>query len=155
MSAVTPQSAPAASAPARTSPAEQAWELLRELLFAERRRFFDTAAEFELHPAQAGMLMQLDADDGLPMHEIASRLACDNSNVTGIVDRLEARDLVTRRAGQQDRRVKYIVLTEQGIAVRDAMRERMARAPLAIERLSVQEQRQLRDLLARAQARND
>ena len=144
----------AATAPLRTSPAEQAWELLRELLFAERRRFFDAAAEFELHPAQAGTLMHLDAEAGLPMHEIATRLACDNSNVTGIVDRLEARGLVTRRPGQQDRRVKYIVPTADGLAVRDAMRERMARAPIGIERLSAQEQRQLRDLLARALARS-
>ena len=47
------------------------------------------ASHFDLHPAQAGALMQLDAESGLPMHEIAAHLACDNSNVTGIVDRLE------------------------------------------------------------------
>ena len=138
---------------ARLRPPSEAWELLRKLLFAERRRFFEAAAEFDLHPAQAGALMQLDAEAGLPMHEIATRLACDNSNVTGIVDRLEARGLVTRRPGQQDRRVKYIVPTADGLEVRDAMRERMARAPTGIERLSVQDQRQLRDLLARAKAR--
>ena len=31
------------------------------------------------------------------MHELATMLACDNSNVTGIVDRLEARGLVARQ----------------------------------------------------------
>jgi DNA-binding MarR family transcriptional regulator len=144
----------AASARGGTSPADEAWELLRELLFAERRRFFEAAAGFDLHPAQAGALMQLDGEEGLPMHEIATRLACDNSNVTGIVDRLEARDLVARRPGEQDRRVKYIVLTADGRAVREAMRERMARAPIGIERLSADDQRLLRDLLARAKARS-
>src|SRR6516165_914402 len=134
----------------RRSPADEAWALLHELLFAERRRFFDAASHFDLHPAQAGALMQLDAESGLPMHEIAAHLACDNSNVTGIVDRLEARGLVTRHAGERDRRVKYIVPTPLGLEVRDAMRARMARAPMGIERLSVKEQRQLRDLLARA-----
>ena len=87
------------------------------------------------------------------MHEIAARLACDNSNVTGIVDRLQARGLVTRRPSERDRRVKYIVPTPLGVEVRDAMRERMARPPAGIERLSVSEQRQLRDLLARAAGR--
>jgi len=135
--------------PQRSSPADEAWALLRELLFAERRRFFDTASEFELHPAQAGALMQLDQELGSPMHEIAAHLACDSSNVTGIVDRLEAHGLVTRRAGERDRRVKYIVPTPLGLEVRDAMRARMARAPAAIERLSPDEQRLLRDLLAR------
>jgi DNA-binding MarR family transcriptional regulator len=136
--------------PERSSPADEAWTLLRELLFAERRRFFDTASEFELHPAQAGALMQLDQASGSPMHEIAAHLACDSSNVTGIVDRLEARGLVRRRAGERDRRVKYIVPTPLGLEVRDAMRERMARPSAAIERLSAEEQRLLRDLLARA-----
>ena len=78
------------TAPTRSSLADEAWALLRELLFAERRRFLDTASEFELHPAQAGALMQLDRESGSPMHEIAAHLACDSSNVTGIVDRLEA-----------------------------------------------------------------
>jgi DNA-binding MarR family transcriptional regulator len=139
-----------AAPPERSSPADEAWALLRELLFAERRRFFDTASQFELHPAQAGALMQLDQESGSPMHEIAAHLACDSSNVTGIVDRLEARGLVTRRAGERDRRVKYIVPTELGREVRDAMRERMATPPAAIERLSPDEQRLLRDLLAPA-----
>lgn len=128
----------------------EAWALLRELFFGERRRFFEAAAEFELHPAQAGTLMQLDEGSGLPMHEIATRLACDNSNVTGIVDRLEARGLVTRRPGEQDRRVKYVVLTPLGVEVRGAMDSKLARVPVAIERLSADDQCALRDVLARA-----
>jgi DNA-binding MarR family transcriptional regulator len=130
----------------------EAWALLRQLLFAERRRFFETAAEFDLHPAQAGMLMQLDEGPGLPMHEIATRLACDNSNVTGIVDRLETRGLVTRRPGEQDRRVKYVALTPLGAEVRGAMGSKLAQVPVAIERLSAEDQRVLRDVLARATA---
>jgi DNA-binding MarR family transcriptional regulator len=119
-------------------------------MFAERRRFFAAASEFDLHPAQAGALMALDEESGLPMHEIASHLACDNSNVTGIVDRLEARELVARRTSERDRRVKHIVLTPRGLEVRNAMRERMAQVPAAIDRLSAKDQRLLRDLLVRA-----
>jgi len=70
--------------------------------------------------------------------------------VTGIVDRLEARGLDTRRTTERDRRVRRIVPTPLGLEVRDAMRERMARAPAAIERLSAEDQRLLRDLLVRA-----
>lgn len=134
------------------SAAQEAWELLRALLFAERRRFFEAAVEFELHPAQAGTLMQLDEESGLPMHEIATRLACDNSNVTGIVDRLEGRGLVTRRPGEQDRRVKYVVLTPLGREIREAMNSKLARVPEAIAALSTADQRLLRDVLVRATA---
>jgi DNA-binding MarR family transcriptional regulator len=137
----------AGAAPRQSSAAEEVRALLRDLLFAERRSFFEAAAQVELHPAQAGALMNLDRESGLPMHEIAAHLACDNSNVTGIVDRLEARGLVTRRASERDRRVKYIVPTALGLEVRDAMRARMAQAPAGIERLSAADQRVLRDLL--------
>lgn len=152
----TLRTSPEKSAPpaeAADSPAEEAWALLRDLLFAERRRFFQAAAEFELHPAQAGALLKLDEQSGSPMHELAAHLACDNSNVTGIVDRLEARGLAVRHSSELDRRVKYIVPTALGLKVRDAMRARLARAPAAIERLSPKDQRLLRDVLARAARR--
>ena len=123
---------------------------MRNLLFAERRRFFGAASEFDLHPAQAGALMQLDEESGLSMREIASHLACDSSNVTGIVDRLEARGLVTRRTSDRDRRVKHIVPTAFGLEVRGAIRERMAGVPAGIESLPVKDQKLLCELLMRA-----
>lgn len=152
---IMPTSSDKSTAPptGRHAPADEAWALLRDLLFAERRRFFETASEFDLHPAQAGALLQLDQQSGSPMHELAAHLACDNSNVTGIVDRLEARGLVTRRPSELDRRVKYIVPTPRGLEIRNAMRARLAQAPAAIERLSAKDQRLLRDLLARATCR--
>ena len=131
-------------------PTEEIVEHLFALVDRLRAGFEATAATFELSVAQAKALRHVAAAGPVPMGEVACRLRCDASNVTGIVDRLEARGLVTRRAGERDRRVKYIVPTPLGLEVREAMRERMARAPAAIERLSVKEQRLLRDLLARA-----
>jgi DNA-binding MarR family transcriptional regulator len=132
------------------SPADQAWGILRQLLGAERRRFLAAASDLDLHPAQAGALMQMEPGTAMPMHELATMLACDNSNVTGIVDRLEARGLVTRRPYAQDRRVKHIVLTPKGTDLRERVRARMAKAPESIRRLSVADQRLLRDVLRRA-----
>ena len=42
-----------------------------------------------------------------------ARAQCDNSNVTGIADRLEAAGLVERRPAEHDRRVKTLVLTRR------------------------------------------
>jgi DNA-binding MarR family transcriptional regulator len=134
----------------RHSPAQEAWSLLRQLLHGERRRFLAVAAEHDLHPAQAGALLQMEPDTPVPMHELATMLACDNSNVTGIVDRLEARGLVARRPYAQDRRVKHVVLTPLGLELRDRVRARMSEPPAAIERLSAGDQRLLRDLLRTA-----
>jgi MarR family transcriptional regulator, organic hydroperoxide resistance regulator len=124
--------------------------LIRTLLGQQRRRFLIAASELELHPAQAGALLQMDPDVPLPMHKLATMLACDNSNVTGLVDRLEARGLVARKPYDRDRRVKHIVLTPLGVQLREQMTQRMARPPEGFERLTQGEQRQLRDLLKRA-----
>ena len=75
---------------------------------------------------------------------------CDNSNVTGIVDRLEALGLVERRAAAHDRRVKTVVLTEHGEAVRGVVQERMSVPPPPIAGLSDEDAVALRDILKRA-----
>ena len=139
-----------ASARPLSSAADEAWGLLHKLMMGQRRRFLAVAAEFDLHPAQAGALMQMEPDAPLPMNELASMLHCDNSNVTGIVDRLEARGLVTRRPDARDRRVKQIALTPLGVEVSARMRATMSSAPEAFRKLSAADQRALRDILARA-----
>lgn len=123
----------------------EVWELFRTLFGQHRRRFLIAAAELDLHPAQAGALLQLDSP--LPMTELAALLACDNSNVTGLIDRLEARGLVARQPSSQDRRVKHVVLTAAGRRLRERMLARVGRPTRGFERLSGDEQRQLGDLL--------
>ena len=132
------------------SPVTEIWDMLRTMFGQHRRRFLIAAAELDLHPAQAGALLQLASP--LPMSELASALACDNSNVTGLVDRLEARGLVARQASPDDRRVKHVVLTSAGRRLRDRMLDRVGRVPPGLAALSVAEQRQLRDLLRRVVA---
>src|SRR5437763_2126900 len=110
-----------ADRPKTASPADEAWTLLRTLFGQQRRRFLIAASELDLHPAQAGALLQLSTP--LPMNELAARLSCDSSNVTGLVDRLEARGLVARQPSVDDRRVKHVVLTAAGLQMRERMLE--------------------------------
>jgi DNA-binding MarR family transcriptional regulator len=84
------------------------------------------------------------------MSSIASLLRCDRSAVTWITDRLEERGYVERRSDERDRRVKLLVLTDEGRRVREEIRTRLATPPAALDRLSKAEQRTLRDLLAKA-----
>ena len=129
------------------SAAPESWALLRSLFGQQRRRFLIAASELDLHPAQAGALLQLAGP--LPMNELAHRLACDSSNVTGLIDRLEARGLVIRRPSFDDRRVKHVVLTDVGQDLRERMLARVAKPTPGFERLSKDEQRQLAALLRR------
>ena len=107
-------------------------------------------SELGLSFQQAMALGHLEADEPLPMSALAGALQCDNSNVTGIVDRLEAAGLAERRAAERDRRVKTVVLTPHGEAVRDEVRRRAGTPPPEIARLSEADAEQLREILQRA-----
>jgi DNA-binding MarR family transcriptional regulator len=134
----------------RTTPAREAWQLIGRLAQSRRGRFLATAGEFDLSPPQCGALLMLEPGTPVPMRELAARLHCDNSNVTGIADRLEARGLVERRSAEHDRRVKHLVVTAEGAALRERLVERMGEPPESLARLTTAEQRALRDLLRKA-----
>jgi DNA-binding MarR family transcriptional regulator len=107
-----------------------------------------SAAELHLSPPQALALLRLEMP--LPMHDLAERLRCDASNVTGIVDKLEARQLVERKVDEGDRRVKNLVLTADGADLLGRLKASLSTDVPAIGSLSKVEQRALRDLFRRA-----
>jgi len=132
-----------------TGPPGGAWPLLVRLFFAQRANLPPLAAEFQLSPAQCHVLHLIEPDRPVPMGQLAETLACDASNVTGLVDRLESRGLVRRRPSSGDRRVKVLVLTAAGTRVRALLVERMTAPPAALDRLSLREQRALVQMLRR------
>lgn len=143
----------AAQTARRALPADEAWGLMGELWHVHRCAFFTAAAEFELSPPQAMALRALPPGEPMAMSALAEHLRCDNSNVTGIVDRLESRGLVERRPADHDRRVKHLSVTADGASIREAFMARMQTAPAALsERLDAGEQRALRNLLRKALA---
>jgi DNA-binding MarR family transcriptional regulator len=128
------------------------WELLFDLLMAERARFPAIAAEFDLSPTQVHVLRLLEPGKAMPMGRLAGGLGCDASNITGVVDRLEARGLVQRQPAERDRRVKVLVVTERGLDLRRRLLMRMSEPPEPIRRLSPADQRALAKILRRAMA---
>src|ERR1700675_594338 len=87
-----------------------AWQLLMQLFFAQRANLPPLAAELRLPPAQCPLLPLIEPGRPIPMGQLAETLACDASNVTGLVDRLEARGLGRRRPAAADRRRKVLVV---------------------------------------------
>jgi DNA-binding MarR family transcriptional regulator len=129
------------------SQACEAWELLLKFFFSQRANLPPVAAEFQLSPAQCHLLHLMQPGQSVPMGRLADTLACDASNVTGLVDRLESRGIVRRRPSEEDRRVKALELTAVGIRLRDIVLERMTKPPKTLDRLSPEDQRALVKIL--------
>jgi DNA-binding MarR family transcriptional regulator len=140
------------SVPDTASAATEAWSLIEELMIATKQQFMALAREFELPPPALIALRSLEPERPSPMSELATCLHLDNSTVTGIVDKLEERGLVERQMAPHDRRVKMLVVTDEGDALRDRVIERWGAVPTPITRLSEPDQVALRDILRRALA---
>src|ERR1700737_5318359 len=130
--------------------ADQAWALLLALAFERVHAHFGAVvAELDLAPVQAKALHELNVDPPISMRELAERLKSDPSNVTGLIDRLEARGLVERRPDPTDRRIKGLALTSAGANLRERLFARLYAAPPAIAHLPERDQRLLGDILQR------
>lgn len=102
----------------------------------------------ELTPPQMWALQHLESP--CPMGTLGERLGIDKSYVTAIADSLEQSGLVERQADESDRRVRNLVLTERGRALRVRFEAEMLRTLPIGHNLSEPELRQLIDLLAKA-----
>src|SRR5947209_13463395 len=130
--------------------ADQAWALLLQVAFERVHAHFAAAvAELELAPVQAKALHELNVEPPISMRELAERLKSDPSNITGLIDRLEARGLVERRPDPTDRRIKGLALTSAGAKLRERLFARLYSAPPAVAALPERHQRVLRDVLQR------
>ncbi len=82
------------------------------------------AAEAEVEARLAGIGLSMAklqalkalaaAGESMPLSQLAERLACVKSNITQLVDRLEADGFVARQADPHDRRARLAVLTAPG-----------------------------------------
>jgi DNA-binding MarR family transcriptional regulator len=86
------------------------------------------AANFGLSGSDAMALLKLDTP--MTMKELGLKMGCDPSFVTSVADALEKHGLARREPSQRDRRSKNIVLTPEGVQVRERIyAELMVRAP--------------------------
>ncbi|MFB7633019.1 MarR family winged helix-turn-helix transcriptional regulator [Streptomyces sp. NPDC056149] len=123
-------------------------ELIGTVVARYHEEYERAAADHSLTGAQA-RLLRLLAMEPMPMRRLAQCLKCEPSNVTGIVDRLEARGLVERRPDPADRRVKLAVPTDEGRATAERLRTSLDFAGEPLGRLTAAERTLLKQLLQR------
>ena len=91
-----------------------------------------------------------DAGESLPLSQLAERLSCVKSNITQLVDRLEADGFVKRDADPNDRRTRLAVLTGAGRkACLDGSRIQQAAEREFLTTLTREESAQLATLLGK------
>jgi len=109
--------------------AAEAWLLLSVALLAQRPVWLAAAQAEGLTPPQAISLMRLDDTAPPSLGDIARHMRCDASQATVLADRLEERGFAERRTAAGDRRVKELVLTEEGRLAQGRLREAYRRPP--------------------------
>ncbi|WP_232247421.1 MarR family winged helix-turn-helix transcriptional regulator [Kitasatospora azatica] len=123
----------------------QLMDQLAQAAAAYYRNFATVAAQRGLTLMQGKMLSLLRRP--MPMRTLAELLACDASNVTGIVDRLESRGLLRRESDPADRRVKLVLLTAEGERAVAQIRAELMSELSGLESLEEGDRRALQRLL--------
>ena len=99
--------------------------------------FIEECAAFDITPVQYAALVAIRENPGIDATRLSALVAFDRSTLGNVLERLEAKGVVKRRAGKADRRVKALALTQVGqellAAVEPAVERAQARilSPLA------------------------
>jgi DNA-binding MarR family transcriptional regulator len=125
----------------------EAYALLRQV-----NSIMDTHNRYDLRSEELTvpqfMILSYATPEGVPLSEISSRMLCDNSNLTGIVDRLISKGYVERRPDPQDRRVSLICISPAGAEKLRRIKPRHhAQVSRRMRTLNQSEVAQLRNLL--------
>jgi DNA-binding MarR family transcriptional regulator len=88
--------------------------LLSQLGAHAAAQFAERLGVLELTPADAGILRLLGAEAGLSQQELATKLQIHPSRLVAILDNLEKRGFVERRANPDDRRLYSLHLAQAG-----------------------------------------
>ena len=102
-------------------------QCINYLLTTSQHRVFQEVSKrlepFDVTPFQYGVLYCLWKGDKTTPKEIASELKLENSTISGILDRMEKKDLLKRQVSTEDRRYIEVVLTEKGAALEEPVLE--------------------------------
>lgn len=111
------------------------------LMIRSRRHMFESIEERKMTPVQGMLMMLFSPGESKSMQKLSELMGCDASNITGLVDRLDAQQLIERTVDPADRRVKMIKLSEKGIQCREEILKGLRKAEAVdVQQLTPEEQ---------------
>jgi DNA-binding MarR family transcriptional regulator len=130
--------------------ARRVWRLMFDLLMRTAPQRTEILGQRGLTPNDARGLSGLDLYEGRSMRSLAKEWACDASNATWIVDRLENMGLAERRIVPHDRRVKLVALTAKGSKVRTELLKEFHNPPAQLLEVGDHQLEMLEQILQKA-----
>ena len=100
-------------------------DALAQLSFLVQGALAEAAGRHDLSLVQTRLLGVL-RDRQPAMNALGRHLGLDKSSISGLVDRAERRGLVTRTAGEADRRAVHVSITDAGRRLADEVAARFA-----------------------------
>lgn len=147
---MTPPPPPPPVAPDLKSDVDQVLEAIIYLYTESRRITKELARRADLTGPQLTVVKLLETVGDLSLSELSEKIRAQNSTVTGIIDRMERENLVTRERSKEDRRVVHIKLTSKGRELaREIPVEPMEIFKGALESLTAQEMRDLMRIMTK------
>jgi DNA-binding MarR family transcriptional regulator len=123
-------------------------DLLMRFARAQRRRWHETLAPWDLSPHQVRALHVVCAHDGVRLSELADVLRIAPRSATEVADGLQERGLVERSADPADRRAVLLRPTPEGHRVqREVTAARAADSEELFARLSAEDRATLARIL--------
>lgn len=114
------------------------------------QHFKTVLTEYDVTPVQYGILKCLWRENAQTPRQIAASLSLDSSTITGILDRMESKELLKRTPDPDDRRALRVVLTDQGSRLRQPVEKAVEAANADIMGVfSREEQAQFKNFLER------
>ncbi|MDD0837492.1 MarR family transcriptional regulator [Curvibacter sp. HBC61] len=90
--------------------------------------FLEETQEHGVTPVQYAALAAVQRQPGVDQRTLARTIGFDTSTIGSVIDRLEARGWMQRNASPTDRRVRMLTLTDDGVALLQAVEPGMLRA---------------------------
>jgi MarR family transcriptional regulator, lower aerobic nicotinate degradation pathway regulator len=90
--------------------------------------FMDETADVNVTPVQFALLFAASQETGLDQRTLAGRIGLDTSTIGAVVDRLERRELIERKASPDDKRVRLLSVTPAGRKLLHGVMPAMLRA---------------------------
>lgn len=132
-----------AAAPRRIDLTAMPGHCIRRLQQVAVALFMEEAADAGVTPVQYAVLQTLARQPGVDQRSLARAVSFDTSTIGGVVDRLEARELLTRSLSAEDKRVRLLHLTPAGESLLEEVTPSMQRTQERIlEPLSAAERKE-------------